>query len=154
MADSIDIFTLVHVLGQTLLRALTACEPVQPTSFLMADINNTATVPAVDDAQVHRVVILGSGPSGLTAAIYSARAQLAPIVLHGEAPGGQLVTTTVIENFPGFVEPPDGQDLIDRMQKQAEHFGATFQYGSVQSVRRSGKVIELVLVDGKARETE
>lgn len=109
---------------------------------------NTPAPPAASDG-VHRVVILGSGPSGLTAAIYAARAQLTPIVLHGDAPGGQLVTTTVIENFPGFVEPPNGQDLIDQMQKQAEGFGAKFEYGYVQKVVKTDKLIELHLADNK-----
>eukprot|EP01118_Nematostelium_gracile_P010978 TRINITY_DN3857_c0_g1_i1.p1 TRINITY_DN3857_c0_g1~~TRINITY_DN3857_c0_g1_i1.p1 ORF type:complete len:312 (-),score=113.04 TRINITY_DN3857_c0_g1_i1:53-988(-) len=97
--------------------------------------------------EVHDVVIMGTGPAGLTAALYTARAQLKPLVLHGGTPGGQLTTTTEIENFPGFINGIDGNELIDNMTKQAERFGAKFQYGEVKEVDFSSKPIKLQLYD-------
>jgi thioredoxin reductase (NADPH) len=97
--------------------------------------------------EVLDVVIMGTGPAGLTAALYTARAQLKPLVLHGGTPGGQLTTTTEIENFPGFINGIDGNELIDNMTKQAERFGAKFQYGEVKEVDFSSKPYKLHLYD-------
>jgi thioredoxin reductase (NADPH) len=83
---------------------------------------------------MHNVVIIGSGCSGLTAAIYSARANLKPLVIDGHEQGGQLALTTHVENFPGFPEGIMGPELIENMRKQAQRFGAEFKAGAVNEV--------------------
>src|SRR5690242_20723615 len=85
------------------------------------------------DNSVRNVVILGSGCSGLTAAIYAARANLKPLVIEGHEPGGQLSITTLVENFPGFPEGVQGPELIENMKKQAARFGTEYQMAHVVS---------------------
>ncbi len=96
---------------------------------------------------MEQVVIIGTGCAGLTAAIYTARANLAPLVLTGAMPGGLLTTTSTVENFPGFPEGIDGFELMQNLQKQAERFGARIQFGHLDSVDFSGKPLKLT-VDG------
>jgi thioredoxin reductase (NADPH) len=102
---------------------------------------------------MEKVVIIGSGCAGLTAALYTARANLQPLVLTGTQPGGLLTTTSVVENFPGFPEGIDGYELMVRMQKQAEKFGARVQFGVVEAVDLSHQPFVLT-VDGERVETE
>ena len=83
---------------------------------------------------LHKVVIIGGGPSGLTAAIYAARAQLKPLMIEGILRGGQLTTTTEVENYPGFPQGIDGTELMTGMRAQAEKFGTEFVSEDVVSV--------------------
>jgi len=102
---------------------------------------------------MEKVVIIGTGCAGLTAALYTARANLAPLVLTGTLPGGLLTTTSIVENFPGFPEGIDGYELMTRMQKQAERFGARVKFGTVEAVNLSKPPFTLT-VDGEQVETQ
>lgn len=97
---------------------------------------------------MENVVIIGTGCAGLTAALYTARANLSPLVLTGAMPGGLLTTTSTVENFPGFPEGIDGYELMTRMQKQAERFGARIQFGTVEAVDLKQRPFTLT-VDGE-----
>ena len=94
-------------------------------------------------SSVENVVIVGTGCAGLTAAVYTARANLAPLVLEGALPGGQLTTTSEVENFPGFPEGVDGFQLMDNLRKQAAKFGARFEQARVESVDFSAQPLKL-----------
>jgi thioredoxin reductase (NADPH) len=102
---------------------------------------------------MEKVVIIGTGCAGLTAALYTARANLQPLVLTGLHPGGLLTTTSIVENYPGFPEGIDGYELMVRMQKQAERFGARVKFATVESVDFSKQPFVLT-VDGEKVESE
>src|SRR5258706_7669217 len=91
-------------------------------------------------SDIRNVIIVGSGPAGYTAAVYAARANLKPLVIEGVQSGGALMTTTEVENFPGFPDAIMGPDLMDGMRKQAEHFGAELLTDDATSVELAGDI--------------
>jgi len=101
-----------------------------------------------------KLIIIGTGAAGYTAAIYAARANLEPLVIDGLQPGGQLTTTTEVENFPGFPAGITGPELMEQMRKQAEKFGTRFVSDVVMSSDLSGRPLKLAMGNGNTLETE
>lgn len=102
----------------------------------------------------HKVVIIGSGPAGLTAALYAARANLEPLVIRGIQPGGLIATTSEVENYPGFPDAINGYDLAEKMEKQAARFGTQFLDGVVERVELAERPFKLHVDSGAIIEAE
>ena len=101
-----------------------------------------------------RCLIIGSGPAGYTAAVYAGRANLAPVLYEGIQPGGQLTTTTDIENFPGYPEGISGTEMMEDLKKQASRFGADIRYGTVTAVDFNKTPYQLTIDGSNKREAD
>jgi thioredoxin reductase (NADPH) len=116
-------------------------------------MSNAPVTPTPATPEVENVVVLGTGPAGLTAAIYAARANLQPLIIEGEQPGGQLTITSDVENYPGFAEGVMGPDLMNQFRKQAERFGTRVLTGRVTKVDAAKRPFVLHLDNGKTVKT-
>ena len=118
-----------------------------------SSLKDRTDVYGVMTDEIRDVVIAGSGMAGLTAAVYTARAELEPLVLEGDEPGGQLTLTTDVENYPGFAEGVDAFELIEDSKEQAARFGAEYRQASVVDADVDERPFELELSDGETLET-
>ena len=120
----------------------------------MGHLTTTVTLATPPADGIENVVILGTGPAGLTAAIYAARANLLPLCVEGTQPGGQLTITSDVENYPGFSDGIQGPEMMVQFRKQAERFGTRFKQGDVEKVDLQAMPILLTLADGSTVKTK
>src|SRR5215831_20703643 len=135
----------IHHFGVTLFVKMTEFRHIYLYTFL-SHTGFLCYRNAMANKSHYRVIILGSGAAGLTAAIYTARANLEPLVIEGSQPGGQLTITTDVENYPGFAEAIMGPDLMEEFKRQAVRFGTETLFGEVTSVNLKQRPFQVVVV--------
>jgi thioredoxin reductase (NADPH) len=122
--------------------------------FKPLDLSGDVQKPDIENVEKVKCLIIGSGPAGYTAAIYTARANLKPVLVTGLQMGGQLTTTTEVENFPGYPDGVTGPVMMEEFKKQAERFGAEIRFGIATKVNFSGKTHSVIIDDNKKIEAE
>jgi thioredoxin reductase (NADPH) len=122
--------------------------------FKPLDLSSDTQEPSIESTEKVRCLIIGSGPAGYTAAIYSARANLKPVVYTGLQMGGQLTTTTEVDNYPGYPEGVTGPAMMEDLKKQAERFGAEVRFGIATKVDFSGKTLKVIIDEEKVVEAD